>query len=268
MATSAHKVMGTRSSDESYYPPLTTRRPPMTIIDLLQHGTMKIEGFVSWSSNHTFLVKIGEEEMLAIYKPMRGERPLWDFDEGTLYKRERAAYLISDALGWNLVPATVIRDGEHGIGSVQRFIPHDPNEHYFTFENEVDLAEQLQKITLFDLLINNADRKGGHILLQSPVQDGEKRRLWAIDHGVCFHDAYKIRTIVWQFAGEAIPSPQHARLAALHQTLQQDTSLSRALSQLLSEPEQNALQGRLTKLVQERHFWQPGPGRHYPWPPI
>ncbi len=238
------------------------------MIDLLQHGTMKIEGFVSWSSNHTFLVRMGEGDEFAIYKPMRGERPLWDFDEGTLYKRERAAYLISDALNWNLVPATVIRDGAHGIGSVQRFIPHDPNEHYFTFENESDLAEQLQKITLFDLLINNADRKGGHILLQSPAQDNEQRKLWAIDHGVCFHDVYKLRTIIWQFAGEDVPSPQHDQLTALHQTLQQGTLLNQQLSQLLSEPEQNALQTRLTKLVQEGLFWQPGPGRHYPWPPI
>lgn len=240
----------------------------MTIIDLLQDGTMQIEGFVSWSSNHTFLVKIGEEELFAIYKPMRGERPLWDFDEGSLYKRERAAYLISDALGWNLVPPTVIRDGEHGIGSVQRFIPHDPNEHYFTFETEVDLTEQLQKIALFDLLINNADRKGGHILLQSPVEDGEKRRLWAIDHGVCFHETYKLRTIVWRFAGEEIPSPYYHQLATLQQTVQQDTSLNQQLSLLLSEQEQLALQLRLNKLVQEREFWQPGPGRHYPWPPI
>ena len=240
----------------------------MSMIDLLQHGTMKIEGFVSWSSNHTFLVRMGEGDEFAIYKPMRGERPLWDFDEGTLYKRERAAYLISDALDWNLVPATVIRDGAHGIGSVQRFIPHDPNEHYFTFENESDLAEQLQKITLFDLLINNADRKGAHILLQSPAQDSEQRKLWAIDHGVCFHDVYKLRTIIWQFAGEEVPSPQHDQLTALRQTLQQGTLLNQQLSQLLSEPEQNALQTRLTKLVQEGLFWQPGPGRHYPWPPI
>ena len=240
----------------------------MSTINLLQHGTMKIEGFISWSSNHTFLVKIGEGDTLAIYKPMRGERPLWDFDEGTLYKRERAAYLISDALGWNLVPATVIRDGEHGIGSVQRFIPHDPNEHYFTFENETDLTEQLQKIILFDLLINNADRKGGHILLQSPAYNDEKRQLWVIDHGICFHEAYKVRTVIWQFAGEEIPSPQHDQLTTLQQTLQQDTPLKQQLSQLLSEPEQIALQMRLTKLVQEGRFWRPGPGRHYPWPPI
>ncbi len=234
------------------------------VLNQLQHGKMVIESHLAWSSNYTFLVNIGDDGERAIYKPQRGERPLWDFDKGTLYKRERAAFLISEALNWNIVPPTVIRDGKHGIGSVQSFIPHDPDDHYFTFEHEKLLHKQLQKIALFDLLINNADRKGGHILLQSPICKSKEKRLWAIDHGICFHTTYKLRTIIWQFAGDTISMQQQKQLAAL----QQNNIIAQQLDELLSEDEQAALQIRLAQILQDKQFWHPGPGRHYPWPPI
>jgi hypothetical protein len=234
-------------------------------IQLLQSGEMEVEGLVSWGSNYTFLVRIcapdAETEVSAVYKPRRGERPLWDFAPGTLCLREEAAYLLSEALAWRLVPATVLRDGPHGWGSVQLFVEHDPNEHYFTIQGQY--LDQLMRVVLFDLLVNNADRKGGHILLDT------NGHIWSIDHGICFHSEHKLRTVIWDFSGERIPPAMVDDLINLQKMLD-DSSDKRIekLQQLLSEREMASLRKRLERLIQRPVFPQPGPGRHYPWPPV
>lgn len=232
-------------------------------LQLLQEGTLEVEGLISWGSNYTFLARVCHDvqEIHAIYKPRKGERPLWDFAPGTLCQRERAAFLISEALGWQLVPPTVLRDGPHGWGSVQKYIDHDPEEHYFSFQGEY--PEQLQRIVLFDMLVNNADRKGGHVLLD---KDG---RLWSIDHGICFHSDYKLRSVIWEFAGGRIPDDMVEDLRRLQGQLEEkDKQPLQQLRQLLSQRELEALQKRLQRLLKNRTFPHPGPGRHYPWPPV
>jgi len=241
------------------------------ILQLLQFGTLEVEGFLPWSSNYTFLVKVAnhQAEALAVYKPRRGERPLWDFTQGTLCQREQAAFVVSDMLGWNLVPPTVMREGPHGLGSMQLFIEHDPESHYFTFEGEAAFQQQLQQITLFDIIINNADRKGGHILLEQSVESAEVARLWAIDHGVCFHTSHKLRTVVWEFAGARIPPHLLADLVRFRDRLYRNSDdYCLQLKELLTETEVKALQRRMESLIKRGCFWEPGPGRHYPWPPV
>lgn len=238
-------------------------------LHLLQYGSLMVEGLLPWSSNYTFLVQICGEgaETTAVYKPMHGERPLWDFPHGTLYLRERAAFLTSAALGWDLVPATVLRKGPHGVGSVQQFIEHDPDRHYFTIEGQAAYTAQLQKIALLDIIINNADRKGGHVLLQE--QAAPPARLWAIDHGVCFHIEPKLRTVIWEFAGTTIPTAQLSALKAFQDKLARDTDQIRTqLHELLNTQEMTALLSRLHTLIDHAIFPQPGSGRHYPWPPV
>ncbi|RMG98599.1 MAG: hypothetical protein D6706_06990 [Chloroflexi bacterium] len=237
---------------------------------LLQVGELEVEGLLPWSSNYTFLVRVCHDgvEVSAVYKPRRGERPLWDFPHGTLCQRERAAWIISEAIGWHIVPPTVIRTGPHGIGSVQLFIEHDPENHYFTFEGDPQLRTQVQKIVLFDTIINNADRKSGHVLRQ-PQQNNTPDRLWAIDHGVCFHTDYKLRTVIWEFAGQPIPSDLMQDLKQFQQRWHTaGQPWQRQLETLLSPAELNALENRLAKQIQQQTFIQPGPGRHYPWPPV
>ena len=155
---------------------------------------------MAWSSNATFLVNasLDDIEVPAVYKPQRGERPLWDFPEGTLCNREVAAYELSEALGWSIVPETVLRDGPYGVGMVQRFIDHDPDDHYFTLLEAH--PDDFQRFAAFDVLANNADRKGGHCL--QAKRDGH---IWGIDHGLTFHVVDKLRTVIWDFAGEPVP---------------------------------------------------------------
>lgn len=233
------------------------------ILEFLATGEVELLGLLPWGSNYTFLVKVcrAPEEMQAIYKPQRGERPLWDFPRGTLFQRERAAFLVSDALGWHLVPPTVLRDGPHGPGAVQYFVDHDPERHYFNLDGPYEPF--LQKIALFDVLVNNADRKGGHVLLDNTG------RLWSIDHGICFHVEYKLRSVIWDFAGEPIPAEVLADLSTLEEQLQDDAHpLYREMRDLLSGRELRALHRRTAQLLKQGHFPHPGPGRHYPWPPV
>ena len=238
------------------------------ILQLLQQGTVEMEGHLAWSSNYAFLIQVGDtdQQVRAVYKPQRGERPLWDFTQGSLCLREYAAFLLSEAIGWHIVPPTALRQGPHGIGSVQYFIEHDPECHYFTIEGDEKFAPQLQKIALFDLFTNNADRKAGHILIEeTAVTD----RLWAIDHGICFHSSYKLRTVVWEFAGLPISPDLLQDIATLQTQLATNANALRTqLEKLLSDNEIIALQQRLSKIQAEGVFWLPGPGRHYPWPPI
>ena len=231
------------------------------VIKLLEDGQLEMEGLVPWGSNYTFLVRVCHErgEVNAIYKPSRGERPLWDFARGTLCLRERAAYLLSEVLTWHLVPPTILRNGPQGHGSLQYFVEHEAEEHYLTFQGQY--LDQLQRIALFDVIINNADRKSGHVLL------GTNERLWAIDHGVCFHTDYKLRTVIWEFAGEFIPAKLASELKAFQNWLDSAANLEyQQLCELLTPEEITALSKRLQRLIKRNIFPHPGPGRHYPWP--
>lgn len=232
-------------------------------LETLRQGDLQLEGLISWGSNYTFLGRVceGEREVMVIYKPQKGERPLWDFAPGTLCLRERAAYIVSESLGWHVVPPTVLRDGPHGWGSVQLFVDHDPDRHYFTFEGRYQF--QLQRIVLFDMLVNNADRKGGHVLID------DEDRLWSIDHGICFHSDYKLRSVIWEFAGRAIPDSLLQDLDSLQTRLDDPAcDVTVTLNELLRPRELQALRQRLHKLLAEKKFPKPGPGRHYPWPPV
>lgn len=242
---------------------------------VLQSGTMEIEGVLPWSSNYAFLVSVceGSSEYRAVYKPRRGERPLWDFPHGTLSLREQAAFLVSEELGWDLVPPTVLRQGKHGPGSVQLFIAHDPDQHYFSLEGDSTFREPLQKMALMDIVINNADRKGGHVIVELAPNDAGTalgpEHIWGIDHGICFNVAYKLRTVVWEFAGDPIPSAMAADIETFRNRLQMpDGSLRSALAQLLGGNEIDALFQRTERLLLGEVFPSPGPGRHYPWPPV
>lgn len=247
------------------------------ILDVLKNGTFEIEGLLPWSSNYAFLgrvcgVSVETIEYPVVYKPRRGERPLWDFPHGSLCVREQVAFLISEALGWDIVPPTVLREAEHGVGSVQYFVAHDPERHYFTFEGDPAYADQLQQIVLFDVIINNADRKSGHVLIEDGGETAvvtHPGRLWGIDHGICFHTEPKLRTVIWEFAGHPLAENHILDLEKLRDQLGQDKSLiHRQLTSLLKQAEIVALKMRLATLLRQGKFPDPGPGRHYPWPPV
>ena len=213
--------------------------PELTIPEkeaILDHGVVSLKGEFLWGSNYTFLVEVeaAEQQLLAVYKPTRGERPLWDFPAASLARREAAAFVVSQALGWELVPPTVYRqDAPLGAGSLQVFIDHDPEYHYFNFTEED--KQRLRPVVLFDLLVNNADRKGSHILLDT------QGHLWLIDHGICFHSEDKLRTVIWDFAGEAIPNDLAADLHRLEQELDEASGVRPKLLALLDEEEVAAL---------------------------
>jgi hypothetical protein len=236
------------------------------VLGVLRDGRLEERGLLPYSSNHSFLALVHGDELTvpAVYKPQRGESPLWDFEWGTLCKRETAAYLISRALGWNLVPPTVLRVGTRGLGSVQFFVDHDTDAHYFTVQADARFADQLRQLVLFDSIVNNADRKSGHCLV------GSDRRLWAIDHGICFHTEYKLRTVIWEFSGEPITPELMADLEHLRRELADARSeLALQLCALLSEAERRTLAARLNSLLRNACFPSPPPHRrNYPWPPV
>jgi len=235
------------------------------VLKALQEGALDLQGQFVNSSNYTFLTRLCfEDKVLAVvYKPVQGETPLWDFPEGTLAKREAAAYLVSEALGWNLVPATVFRiNAPLGPGSIQLYIEHDPNYHYFHF-TEKD-RQRLRPVVMFDALVNNADRKGGHILL-----DAANDRLFLIDHGVCFNAQDKLRSVVWDFAGEQFPEGIVADVRRFRLSLERKKEIYRQLLKFLSPEELSALVERADRLLETRCFPRPDPTRRpYPWPPI
>lgn len=227
---------------------------------------MSVLGRLPWSSNATFLVDISlaGETVRAVYKPGRGERPLWDYPTG-LYRRERGVYLVSEVLGWGLVPETVLRDGEFGPGSVQRFVDADFEEHYFSLLENARHHEALQALALLDAVVNNGDRKSGHFLLDAD------HRIWGIDHGLCLHDENKLRTVAWDFAGRPLPSalvPDLDRLAAQVSGgghLPELAELTELRGLLLPE-EVTALAGRARALARRPVFPPPRSSRSYPWP--
>lgn len=231
----------------------------------LQEGGIELQGQFLLGSNYTFLVTVHHEgaEIPAVYKPNRGERPLWDFPEASLAGREVAAYLVSEALGLDFVPLTVLReDGPFGPGSLQQFIEYDPNYHYFTF-TPTD-RQRLRPAALFDLLVNNADRKGSHFLIQK-----RSRHLYSIDHGLCFHEKDKLRTVLWDYAGEPIPEDLLSALAAFRSTLSSTGSLRAALEPYLSPGEIAALDRRATAIMTAAKFpFPPEDRRAFPYPPL
>ncbi len=232
---------------------------------LLSQGDLDLVGQILDSSNAIFLARVrdNENEMsaLAIYKPQRGERPLWDFAPGTLCLREVAAHLVSRTLGWPHIPPTVLRDGPYGLGALQLYIDADPQAHYFTLCDK--RRPDLLPVALFDVLTNNADRKGGHLLLDS----GD--RIWAIDNALTFHAEPKLRTVIWDFAGQPIPAPYLADLQAVEEALSGQGALRQALRDLLTEEEIDALEARRAALATSATFPTPDPSRRQiPWPII
>jgi len=229
----------------------------------LSRGEISLQGQFVRGSNYSFLVDVALEESIpAVYKPTRGEQPLWDFPTHSLAKREAAAYLVSEALGWGFVPPTVYRrKGPLGPGSLQLFIPHQPEYHTFNFTPEDQ--ERLRPVAVFDLLTNNADRKASHVL-----KDGEDR-LWLIDHGLCFHLEEKLRTVIWEFAGQPIPSDLLPDLARLAEQLTPEQPLWLELKKLLRQSEIRALRRRALLLTQNPVFpYPPANERPFPWPPV
>jgi hypothetical protein len=234
------------------------------VLSILEFGDFTPKGKFLWGSNFTFLVEVThpDGDVLAVYKPTRGERPLWDFPSATLAGREVAAYIVSEALGWGFVPPTVYRaNGPEGPGSLQLYIDHDAEYHYFNFSD--DDRQRLRPVVLFDLLINNADRKGSHLLI-----DPEKK-LWLIDHGICFHAEYKLRTVVWDFAGEMIPEQLCGAVARFLEDLSDNADVRQRLEKHLNPRELQALALRTERLRSTSHFPNPNPNfRPYPWPPV
>jgi uncharacterized repeat protein (TIGR03843 family) len=225
-------------------------------LHVLACGEIEIEGRMPWSSNATFLVNItcGDMAGQGIYKPLRGERPLWDFEPG-LHRREVAAYRLSEVMGLDLVPPTVLRDGPYGEGSVQWFVDVDHRQHYFTIHEErPDLHDTLRGVAVFDLVANNTDRKSGHVLI------GGDDHIWGIDHGLCFAADFKLRTVVWEFGGEPIAPALIAAIAPL------TISVPLEIATLLSDEEVEALQERAQWVTENPVFPVDQSGRRYPWP--
>lgn len=227
-----------------------------------KNGTIELKGRFTLGSNYTFLVTISGEgqEFSAVYKPQRGEQPLWDFPENTLAGREVAAYHIDQVLQWSLVPFTMFReDGPFGAGSLQAYIDYNPNYHYFSFK-PADI-QKLHPVALFDHITNNADRKGSHILFEKNT-----RHLYAIDHGLCFHTEDKLRTVIWDFAGEPI---SEAHLQSIRQIASPSDDLLQQLTPFLLDEEIMALTKRAENLLREAVYPQaPGDRRAFPYPPL
>jgi uncharacterized repeat protein (TIGR03843 family) len=233
-------------------PPIATERA----LSLLEDGDIEVLGRMPYSSNATFLVDLCHEGLAAqgIYKPHRGERPLWDFPSG-LFKREAAAFELADHMGWHLVPPTVVRDGPMGEGSLQLFVPAHFEQHYFTLREDDAHADTMRRLCVFDLISNNTDRKSGHVLL------GEDGHIWAIDNGLSFHSEFKLRTVIWDFAGDAIPNTIREDVVRLL-----DEGLPGSFAVLLDPFERDAVLTRARAVVREGRFPVDHSGRRYPWP--
>ena len=225
----------------------------------LAEGDLELLGRIPWASNATLLARVRHRELegLAVYKPVRGERPLWDFPAGTLYRREVAAYLVSEQLGWRLVPPTLVREGPLGVGSLQLYV--DADAEITAFELLAAGNAALPRIAAFDVVTNNADRKAGHCLL------GEDERVWAIDHGVCFHAEPKLRTVLWDLAGHPLEAADVADLEALAGEAA-GGGLRERLAGLLAAEEVAAVAERALALARAGRLPAPGSGRAYPWP--
>lgn len=231
--------------------------PVGDLLPLFEQGEIEVEGRMPYSSNATLLVTVNHQgqEAKAIYKPHKGEKPLHDFPSG-LYKREAAMYRLADALGWAVIPPTTVVDGPFGDGSIQAFVNADFEQHYFTlFEDGVGIAD-LQQLCLLDLIANNTDRKSGHCLL------GADGHIYGIDHGLAFHAQWKLRTVMWDFVGDAIPAELLASLTDLV-----DAGLPSSLAELLDPIEADATLTRARAVVELGAYPEDDTGGHrYPWP--
>ncbi len=230
------------------------------VLQLLMEGDVELQGQIPWSSNYSFLTDVHDEELtcLAVYKPQRGERPLWDFPDGTLCLREYASFVVSQALGWELVPPTVLREGPYGLGSLQLYVDADPEDHFFNLR--VEFPDEFQRVALFDVLVNNADRKGGHCLRD------RQGHIWCIDHGLTFNAQPKLRTVIWDYAGQPIPADLLNDLHSLKAHLTAGNGIRQTLQRLLSSREIERLSSRLDIILEMRCFPNPGQGRNVPWP--
>jgi uncharacterized repeat protein (TIGR03843 family) len=233
------------------------------LAEVLERADVRDMKLLPSGSNYVFVVALEDPEAgsgAAIYKPRRGEAPLWDYPDGTLYRRERAAYLLSEALGWRLVPPTVVRDGPHGVGAVQLHIDHRPRHNYFTIKE--DRQDDLRRMALFDLIANNGDRKGGHCLID---HDGW---LWGIDHGLTFHQQGKLRTVIWDFVGEPISTALLEDVERLQRKLECVDAAVAELDAMLEKGERKALRQRVERILTARRFPEPPPWRPVPWPAL
>lgn len=232
--------------------------PADELIELFQVGEIEIEGRMPYSSNATMLVTVSddnERSHKAIYKPGRGERPLWDFPPD-LYKREVAMYRLAAAIGWDVVPATTIVTGPMGEGSMQAFVDANFSEHYFTLHEEGVSEVDLMKLCLIDFIGNNTDRKSGHCLL------GKDGRVYGIDHGLSFHAEFKLRTVIWDYAGDPVPEDLLTPIAKFV-----ENGPPAELLCLLDRFESDAMMTRANALVAEQKFPEDDTGGHrWPWP--
>jgi hypothetical protein len=232
------------------------------ILKTLSHGTIELEGQFVWGSNYTFLVQVqkeAEQPVYAIYKPLQGERPLWDFPRFSLAKREVAAYRTSQALGWDFVPPTVLcPEGPAGPGSLQLYVDVDPERHYYTFTEQE--RARLHPVVIFDIMINNADRKAGHVLL------GPDGKIWLIDHGVCFHQSYKLRTVIWDFVDQQIPEPLLQDLKTFLARFENPDFVEETYEEMLTAKEIQAMKERIEILLDTGVFPAPRQDRPFPWP--
>jgi len=246
------------AEDDDYESPFRDRDPIANDLaeQILTKGSIEILGQMPWSSNTTLLCDVDLDDHLvqAVYKPGRGERPLWDFPDG-LYRREVACYELAKVVGWDLVPPTVLIDGPVGPGSLQLFIPCDFEQHYLTLNDEPRHQLAFQKLTAFDTVANSTDRKAGHVLL------GHDDHIWAIDNGLSFHEEFKLRTVLWDFAGDPIPDEIIEDLVALR-----ENGLGAALETLLNDDEVQAALDRTHVLIANRRFPVDPSGRRWPWP--
>jgi uncharacterized repeat protein (TIGR03843 family) len=234
---------------------------PADALEILRQATITAYQVVPSGSNYTFVVMMsveGCEPFLGIYKPQQGENPLWDYPDGTLYRRERAAYAISTLLGWPNIPPTVIRDGPFGIGMAQLFVPIQAEQDFFSFRER--RASELKEIALFDLVVNNGDRKAGHCLL------GLDDRVWAIDHGLTFNRATRLRTVLWDYCGEPIPERLLDGLNALLDDHARREEVRGRLEADLDAADLDSFFDRVERVVRSGRYPPLDPNRNLPWP--
>jgi uncharacterized repeat protein (TIGR03843 family) len=233
------------------------------VLALLERADVEDMKLLPSGSNYVFVLALHDAEAgagVAIYKPRRGESPLWDYPNGTLFRRERAAFVLSEALGWGIVPPTVVRDGPHGAGMVQLHIDHRPRENYFTIKDQ--RQDELRRMAIFDVIVNNGDRKGGHCLIDL------EGRLWGIDHGLTFHQQGKLRTVIWDFIGERVPADLLSEIECLLEKITSADPAVAELHELLDKGERRALRQRIEQVLTIGVYPDPPPWRPVPWPAI
>lgn len=233
--------------------------PTASVADVLAQGEITACKELPWGSNYSFAVLVSipnEDAILSVYKPRRGEVPLWDFPDGTLYLREYASYLLSQFLGWDFIPTTVIREGPYGVGTVQLYV--DPDEEVDYDRLHAEHRADLQRIAVFDLIANNADRKHSHILRD------RNGKVWGIDHGLTFNAVPKLRTVLWEFCGEPFPPDVRAHLASIVRDSQRMAALHALLSPYLAEEEVTVTIQRLRRVAEMGTYPMLNPHRNYP----